>query len=69
MKLEESLLKLEEIATKLEDEETTLDQSLVLFDEGARLAEKCFELLCEGKGKLSVIKEKLDKIVEENFNE
>ena len=69
MKLEDALKKLEEIADKLEDESVELDQSLALFDEGARLAEKCLELLSEGKGKLAVIKERLDKITEENFDD
>ncbi len=68
MKLEENLNKLEQIADKLESGETTLDESLQLFNEGAELAEKCLRELSEGKGKLTLIKENLDKITEENFD-
>lgn len=68
MNLEETLKKLEAIADKLEDGNISLDESLKLFNEGAELAERCLKLLAEGKGKLTLIKEKLDKITEENFD-
>lgn len=68
MSIEQALEKLENIASKLEKEDLTLDESLALFDEGTRVAETCAKILSEGKGKLVLIKEKLDKITEENFN-
>lgn len=68
MSIEQALEKLEKIASKLEKEDLTLDESLALFDEGTRVAEDCAKILAEGKGKLVLIKEKLDKITEENLN-
>lgn len=68
MNLEQNLLKLEQIADKLEKGEVSLDESLKLFSEGAELAESCLKQLSEGKGKLTQIKETLDKITEENFD-
>jgi len=67
VKIEEALEKLEKIAEKLEDENTSLDESLVLFNEGTAIAEKCAEILAEGKGKLVLLKNKMDKISEEKF--
>lgn len=67
MKIEEALKELEEIANKLEDDKTTLDESLELFDAGVALAEKCAKILSEGRGRLTLLKKKLDEISEEEF--
>lgn len=68
MGIEEALEKLEKIADKLESSDITLDESLELFSEGTALAEECNKILSEGKGKLVLIKEKLNKISEEDFD-
>lgn len=68
MKIEEGLEKLEKIASKLESGDITLDESLKLFSEGTIIAEECTKILSEGKGKLAILKEKANKITEENFD-
>lgn len=60
MGIEQLLNKLNEIVEKMEDENTKLDESLALFEEGVTLAKRCFDSIEEYKGKLTVIKEKLD---------
>ncbi len=60
MGIEQLLNKLNEIVEKMEDENTKIDESLALFEEGVTLAKQCFDSIEEYKGKLTVIKEKLD---------
>lgn len=69
MKIEEIILKLDEIAKKLESGETTLDESIQLFNQATEMAEIGTKLLDESKGRLSIVKEKMNKICEENFDD
>lgn len=69
MKIEDIILKLDEIAKKLESGETTLDESIQLFNQATEMAEIGTKLLDESKGRLSIVKEKMNKICEENFDD
>ncbi|HPG92227.1 MAG TPA: exodeoxyribonuclease VII small subunit [Clostridia bacterium] len=62
MSIEQLLKKLNQIVTEMENQNVTIEKSLELFDEGVILAKQCFDSLDEYKGKLTVIKEKLDTI-------
>lgn len=62
MNIEQLLKKLNEIVAQMENPDVTIEKSLELFDEGVTLAKQCFDSLEEYKGKLTVIKEKLDQI-------
>ena len=50
---EESMVRLEAIVAKLEKGECGLDESLKLFEEGARLALHCDELLDQAEQKVN----------------
>ena len=52
---EESMARLEAIVTQLEKGECGLDQSLRLFEEGAKLAGQCEELLDKAEQKVSLL--------------
>ena len=52
---EESMARLETIVTQLEQGECGLDQSLKLFEEGAKLAGQCEELLDKAEQKVSLL--------------
>ena len=52
---EESMARLEAIVTQLEKGECGLDQSLKLFEEGARLAGTCEELLDKAEQKVNLL--------------
>ena len=52
---EEALGRLEEIVGLLEHGECGLDQSLKLFEEGARLAGQCEELLDKAEQKVNLL--------------
>ena len=69
MKIEEIIQELEEIAKKLEDSDTTLDESIELFNKATVLAQTGTKVLSESKGKLTLVKENMSKIFEENFDD
>ena len=54
---EESMERLEAIVARLEKGECGLDQSLKLFEEGARLAGQCEELLDQAEQKVNLLLE------------
>ena len=69
MNFEENVKRLQEIVEKLESGETKLDEVNTLFAEGADLTKKCYELLNESKGKVTVLREELSKLIEKPLNE
>ena len=69
MNFEENVKRLQEIVEKLESGETKLDEVNTLFVEGADLTKKCYELLNESKGKVTVLREELNKLIEKPLNE
>lgn len=58
---EDSLLRLKEISALLEDEETGLDESIKLYEEGVKLAKKCYSTLSEAELKINELKADLEK--------
>ncbi len=52
---EESMARLEAIVAQLEKGECGLDQSLKLFEEGAKLAGQCEELLDQAEQKVNLL--------------
>lgn len=69
MIFEEAVKRLEEIVRLLESGEVKLDEVNALFCEGANLTKECYKLLNESKGKITVLREELDKLVEKPLNE
>ncbi len=65
MNFEEKISKLQSICAKMEDENLGLDEGLKLYEEGANLAKDCYSDLNTIKGKVTVIKQDLDKYKEE----
>lgn len=64
MNYEEASKKLEEIIGKLENGNLPMEEALALFEEGQKLAEICHQKLSGAKGKLTIVKEGLDKLTE-----
>lgn len=52
---EQSLARLEEIVRQLEQGECSLDESLKLFEEGAKLAGSCSDLLDHAEQKVNLL--------------
>ena len=64
MNYEEAFEKLNQIKDKLENPEITLDESIKLYSESVEYTKICLEKLKETDGKILVIKNELDKLVE-----
>ncbi len=64
MTYEELVKRLEQIVAELESGEAKLGEVNKLFAEGAEIVKKCYELLNESQGKVTVLREELGKLVE-----
>ncbi len=65
MAFEQDLQRLEEIAEKLGEEDITVDGSIELFRSGIEHFESALKALSEGRGKVTVLKEQLDKLLKD----
>ncbi len=65
MTLEQKIAKLDEMATQIE-EGVSLEKSLEIFDKSVILADECMKQLSDCKGKLTVLREKVRKMTDEN---
>lgn len=65
MTLEQKLAKLDSLASQLEGD-VSLEKSLALFEESVSLATECMSVLNDCKGKLVVLQQKMEKLVDEN---
>lgn len=69
MTFEKAIERLEEISTKLESGKLTLEESIKLYEEAVELCSQCKKLLDEGNGKITILREKLGGLFEEDFEE
>lgn len=68
MTFDEKIKKLDEITSKIEKQANlSIDDSLNLFVEGSDIIKQCYDELNEVKGKVTIIKQELDKYTEENM--
>ena len=65
---DKDLEKLVEISKELEREDTTLSEGVKLYEEGCELAKSLFKELDEVKGKITMLKQELDKYKEEGLD-
>ena len=61
MNYEKSVAELNDILEKLEKGNISMEDSLRLFERGVTLAKECFDYLEQYKGKLTVLKDKLNQ--------
>lgn len=67
MNFEESMQKLEEIAKELESGDLDLEASMTKFEEGMKLSKKCNEILEKAEKKITILLQKDEELVEEDF--
>lgn len=67
MNYEELTKELEGIMTKLESGEVAFSEAVTLFERGAQICKQLNSLLDGAKGKISVIREELGCILEEEL--
>lgn len=68
MNIDEKLKKLQEIAEKLEDSSVAFEESIKLFEEGSVIVKELYSDLNNAKGKITILKQELDKFKEEGMN-
>jgi len=56
--------RLQEIVKKLEKNDVSVEEGTKLYEEGVEIAKKCYAILNEGKGKVTILKNELDKLVD-----
>ncbi|MBO5103258.1 MAG: exodeoxyribonuclease VII small subunit [Clostridia bacterium] len=69
MSFEELVKRLEEIVERMESGEAKLDEVNKLFSEGAEITKQCYQMLNDTKGKITVLREEMAKLVEKPLNE
>lgn len=67
MNFEEGMKELEDIITKLENGDTKFDEATKLFERGASICKTLNATLEQTKGRVSIIREELGAILEEDF--
>lgn len=65
MKYEEALKELEQIIINLNDSKIPMSEAIKVFERGLELSKFCYKQLNEVKGKISIIKEELGALLEE----
>lgn len=68
MTFEELVKRLEDIVFQLESGNVKIEEVNKLFNEGAEIAKKCYDILNESKGKITVLREEIGKLIEKPFN-
>lgn len=65
MDFEKSIKELQDICDKMEDENLALTEGVELYEKGTSIAKECYAELNNIKGKVTIIKQGLDKYKEE----
>lgn len=68
MEYNDIIKELENIIEQLESGECGLENSAKLYERGTDLAKQLGKQIDDTKGKITIIKQQLDKIIEEDFN-
>ncbi len=68
MELDKEFNKLKELSIEMERDDITLDDSVKKYYEACDIIEKCVKELSEVKGKVTVLRSKIDNMIEENFD-
>jgi len=68
MNYEDGIKELEDIIYKLEDGNTKFDEATKLFERGAEICKALSKKLEETKGKITIIRETLGTLIEEDLN-
>ena len=66
LKFEEAYKELGEIVKKLEKGNLPLEEAKIAFERGSVLSKFCYSEVEKAAGKIKVIREELDKLVEED---
>ena len=62
----QNLNKLEEIVEKLNQNEVGIEESIKLFEKGVLVSEQALSALNEGQGKITILKQRMDELLDES---
>lgn len=65
---ENNMEDLEKIVFELEKGDLNLDDSISKFEQGIKLSKECNKILEDAEKKITILLEKNDELVEEDFN-
>ena len=65
---DKDLERLSQISKELESDSVSLSKGLELYEEGSQLAKSLYEEIYKTKGKITVLKQELDKFKEEGLD-
>ncbi len=68
MELNKEFEKLKEISSDMERDDISLDESVKRYYEACDIIEKCVKELSDVKGKVTVLRSKIDEMIEENLD-
>ena len=55
------------LSNELDDENITLDDAIAKYEEACKIIEKCTDELVKAKGKITVLRDSIEKKIEENL--
>ena len=67
MEFDKEYEKLKELSKQLDSEDISLDESIRKYEEACIIIEKCLKELTEAKGKVTVLRDKIENMIEENL--
>ncbi|MBE5746515.1 MAG: exodeoxyribonuclease VII small subunit [Clostridiales bacterium] len=68
MNFEEYNERLQEIVKILEKNDVSIEEGTKLYEEGVEIAKKCYEILNKNKGKITILKDELDNLINNDEN-
>ncbi|MBQ4557942.1 MAG: exodeoxyribonuclease VII small subunit [Clostridia bacterium] len=68
MELNKELEKIDALTKQLEDENISLDDSIKKYSEACELIEACVKELSTVKGKVTVLRDKIENMIEETLD-
>ena len=68
MDFESKIKELQSITSKMEESNLSMSEGVKLYEQGCALAKECYDELNNVKGRITVIKQDLEKYREENLD-
>ena len=69
MNFDEYNERLQEIVKILEKNDVSIEEGTKLYEEGVEIAKKCYEILNKNKGKITILKDELDNLINNEEND
>ena len=68
MNFDEYNERLQTIVKILEKNDVSIEEGTKLYEEGVEIAKKCYEILNKNKGKITILKDELDNLINNDEN-